>query len=503
MHFQLRLPSKTSVSRELQHVVCVKPGSIFRYSFVFAYRVSSLIITDESIKSGSSNGWVSNGSSCCGSNSTNKTSSCWMSIPCAQDFSTETSSISVLFRPQLSSTPSWQLLSRRLACARDSCGLNNGRHTNSSCFTRRFTSAGRDDCELGPGERKLRNTSDLLKEGFTDKQAARILSYLAAQKRKFNLENVQQWLLLLHTYNVQDPVLVVANHCVVLPSMAGYAKLNAPAVVHWMSSMQLSPKAISLLLAKNPMLLVLPHATVAAAAAWFSSELDWSSSMIAAKLSTTPTLFGSNPVLNLAPKMAWFNSKGLSNAKMSKVLFNTPALLNFSIARNKCQISALRASGLSETDVDNMVRKKPQILTSDIAGAITQTKLRFLTQEMGQPIHSLVNCPVFITLSLLDRIGPRWFFFSLYCQGQTFILNSQLKVTNSVFVTRLRSPSLDAECATHGQSRLQRFEVFMSKWQQNEGRAWDVKPQASSAELADSSSENGVSLNDDPDDAHQ
>lgn len=213
--------------------------------------------------------------------------------------------------------------------------------------------------------------------------------------------------------------------------------------------------------------------------------------MIANVLARSPRLFSCCLAENLTPKLEWFYAKGLSNAKMSRVIFNTPALLSITSSRNESQLFALQSMGLSGHQVSHLLKTKPQLLTMDMSGVIVQAKMQFLIEVMQKHADDMIGCPEFLTYSLHKRIGPRWFFFCLHCKGKAFKL-SQLKLTDIAFVKRLCSASLSAACSFQGQTRLQLFEEFKNQWQQGEGGVWDVRNQSKFPKLHDIHAEDGV-----------
>lgn len=42
-----------------------------------------------------------------------------------------------------------------------------------------------------------------------------------------------------------------------------------------------------------------------------------------------------------------------------------------------------------------------------VGGPNKQAKVRHMTQIMGKQVANMVACPVFLTYSLFDRVGPR------------------------------------------------------------------------------------------------
>lgn len=312
--------------------------------------------------------------------------------------------------------------------------------------------------------------------GLTDKQAARVLAYLSSQGRSFNIHNTRLWFKLLHKFRVRQPLEVISRHPIILHNRADKIGENAEVVVLWMSSMGLTPSQIAESLGCVPKLLCIPHQTAAAVAAWFSHELGWSGSMIAAMLVKYPQLFGLSVVDNLASKKAWYVEQGFSNKSLSKALFSTPSLFTCSIERNNTQFAALQALGLSKLQVSDMIQKAPTLLSLSINGPNTQAKIKFLTLVMGRQVDDMWLFRKFLTYSLFERIGPRWSFHSRHCPtSQAFHLSTELKQTDKDFAERMVSASLNAECVSRGKTCLQLFDEHRIKWQEGEGRQWNVR----------------------------
>lgn len=315
--------------------------------------------------------------------------------------------------------------------------------------------------------------SNLQQLGFEDEQAARIRSYLAAQRRLVNTENVRLWLHLLQKYKVQQPVDVVTRYPIILCSKAQSMVHNAESVVMWLASLALTSTQIGQLLSKRPMLLCIPYTTSAAVAAWLMSELGWNGSMISRTLIKHPQLFSLSVADNLAPKLAWFIHRNFSVPTMGRALYTTPALLDSSLERNNTQLSAMHALGLNEGEALGMVRKAPTLLNLNINGPVTQAKLRYITQVMGFQIKDICKHPRCLTYSLVERLGPRWSFHCAHSlAGQPFDLSSKLKLTDKDFVQCMASVSLDARCAALGISCFHFFQEEKARWQQREGREW-------------------------------
>lgn len=330
----------------------------------------------------------------------------------------------------------------------------------------------------------LNHKLQLVKEGFTEKQTVMILAWLSSRKRPFVIRNIQQWLQVLRNYGVKQPLDVMSNHLILLMARADTAHARSTAVVQWMSEHGLAQDAIAAVISQWPLILHTPLETAKAVAAWLGSELGWSDGMISDVLTRHPRLFGLSTVSNLCVKLSWFKSQGLSAAAVSRVFFNTPPLFYTTIARNEKQLAALQAMGLSKSQVSEMLRKLPHLLTRNIAGDNIQAKVRFLSEDMGRTIEELVTCSVFLTYSLINRIGPRWAFHSLYCKGQSFVLGSRLPVKDKHFADSLSSQTLDTECVSRGYDRLRLYNEFRAEWQQGEGIKWDVRKRQGTRKLS-------------------
>lgn len=315
--------------------------------------------------------------------------------------------------------------------------------------------------------------SQLVQLGFDVHQAERVLSFFCVQKRNVNIENLFHWLQLLHTLNVGQSFETAARCPSILTHRAESASRNATAIVTWMSSIGLTDTEIPQIFRTCPMLITIPQATAEQVAAWLTSDLGWSSSMVVRLMRKRPSFFAFSSVDTLRPKLVFF-SQHFSIQQISNALFIQPRLFDTTIAHNQSQVLSLQAIGLSQFQVAEMIRKMPGLLLRDIAGDVTQAKVRFLTQIIRQPVQEMLKFPAFLTLSLANRIGPRWAFHSLYSPDQPFNLNTRLSPTDINFTHRLQSPSLDAECVLTGMGRLQIFERFAAQWQEREGREWAV-----------------------------
>lgn len=269
---------------------------------------------------------------------------------------------------------------------------------------------------------------DLLQLGFTSHQADRVIAYLLSQKFSVNIKNVSMWLQLLCTLQVQESREVVFRHPVILKSRASNLTENADALLFWLSGIGLTSSKSVQLLGESPVLLCIPQATAAAVGTWFNHELRWSNSMVVTLLFKFPQLFSQSAVGNLSPKLDWFLAQGFSREKLASVFYNSPTLLSHSIQRNNTQRSALQALGLTESEVSAMIRKAPALLGLSIDSPNTQAKIRFVTHAMGRQLGEIWACPRILTYSLSERLGPRWSFYSLYCQqGQPFSSGLQIQ----------------------------------------------------------------------------
>lgn len=308
--------------------------------------------------------------------------------------------------------------------------------------------------------------------GFTVQQAHGMIASFAGQRRRLDLESIRQWLQLLQRHGVQKPTVMMSRYASLLLRKAENLDANAEAAVALMSTLGLSKTQIASVIKKRPMLLVVPHLTMAEAAAWFASEVGLSGKMIVSLFVRHPGYLGSSLGNNLMPKLSWFTSYGISKERMGKLFFGSSKLFSISITNYESQMAAMRDWGLSESHVAEMVRKSPSILARDLMAENAVAKVHFLTRDMGQPPSALLTCPTFLTLSLYKRIGPRWAFWSRHCGGKPFVLSSRLLQKEGVFLQRLSSQSLDEECATRKMSREQLFNKEMGRWQQEEGRVY-------------------------------
>lgn len=271
--------------------------------------------------------------------------------------------------------------------------------------------------------------------GFTEEQAAHTLAYSVRRKRSFPIDNVQPWLHLLHKLNVEHPVQVLSKRPVLLASRASTAEANMEGLVELLGGLGATQKQLAALLYKHPMLFNIPPTTPSAAAAWLRSKLHLSSSVIADLFTKYSELFYMS-CEDLDVTLAWFLSMGYS----------------------------------IET-----VRQKPQLLRSKLSTTVNKAKVRFLTQVMQKDVEELQTCTQFLRYSLFQNIGPRWAFHSLYCKGQPFVLSTRLNVNDAGLVQKLDSSSLDEECKVCSLTRLEVYEKFKIKWQEGEGKIWDVR----------------------------
>lgn len=269
-------------------------------------------------------------------------------------------------------------------------------------------------------------TAHLVKLGFTEEQAARVLSFFVRRKVTLNDENIQPWLMLLQKYNVEDAMHVVSQHPMILTSRASTADANADGVMTWMQTLGVTHDQRAALLGKYPVLLNVPNTTQSATSAWLGSELGWSSTLRMNVLMKVPELFGLS-CQNLDAKLAWFLANGIST---------------------------------------ELIKRKPHLLLFNMSSSINKTKIYFLTQIMKQELQACMPC---VTYSLFHRIGPRWAFHTLHCKDQPFTLSYRLDTADADFVHELGSSSFEAECATRNLTRIDVYEDFRARWQQGEG----------------------------------
>lgn len=98
-----------------------------------------------------------------------------------------------------------------------------------------------------------------------------------------------------------------------------------------------------------------------------------------------------------------------------------------------------------------------------------KAKVHFYVKVMKTSLQELAAAPVSFGYSLHQRIGPRWAFHSKYFPTQHFTLSSRLAVADKVFVQRLSSPLLDAECILHSMTRMQLFRECGATWKKESG----------------------------------
>lgn len=321
---------------------------------------------------------------------------------------------------------------------------------------------------------QLSHKSKLVELGFTEEEAARVISYHTSRKLHVNIQNVQAWLQLLHRHHVEFACQVVSKRPLILTSKAVTAAINAEGIMEWLSKLGVEPNVVPSLISEVPMLLTVRHATPAAVTEWLHTKLSWTSSTVIVALKRHPQLFGYSPHDNLDTKLAWFLSKGFSIESISKALATTPSLFNNKIEHNESQLSAMQGLGLSLPQVLKMVRQRPQLLRCGFSGLNVQTKVHFLTQVMNKSIQELLSCTPFLRYSLFNNIGPRWAFHSLYSQDQPFTLSSKLNCGEARYSRQLVSSTLDEDCISRGLTRLQVYQEFKAHWQLEEGKKWDV-----------------------------
>lgn len=309
----------------------------------------------------------------------------------------------------------------------------------------------------------------LLSAGFNDKQATRMLKYFGIL---FKLDNALQWLQIMQKLGVKQPFEAVSKRPDILEGRADRLQTRIQECVAWLSSSGLNNIQIAQVIGKWPRLLRVNPANMTAVAAWLSSELGWGPEKISEILMKSPILFGLSPSKNFTHKLCWFKSQGFTTTRLSRALFTTPALFHSTIERNKATLLALQALGLSQPEVATMVMQVPTLLNRNISGPIVQAKVRFLTEVMGKTTQDLAVCPVVLTRSLSNRIGPRWAFWARHFLGTPFTLSS-LSATDIQFAISVAScPSVLAECVGRGVTPLQYLIEFTTEWQVGDGREW-------------------------------
>lgn len=308
--------------------------------------------------------------------------------------------------------------------------------------------------KAGPQDSSI-NTSQLLQLGFTETQSARILANLHKQKLNLNVENVRQWLQLLHSLGVEKPLDTLSQQVVLMQSKADNASLRAGPLQQWMAKLGLTEVETGKLFSKYGLILKSSVANVESVEAWLGVELGWGSDVIRKALIKDPRLFGR------------------------------------SVTQCQSQLSALQALGLSRSQTGEMVRKMPVLLSHNVSNPCIQLKVRFLLEVMQLPITALVSDPNFLNRSLTLCIGPRWAFHSKHCKDARFPSTSTLSMNPTRFTDGLKSSSLDSECLSREVTRLQLFREFVIQWQQGEGKAWVGLDGTRSATLDGDSSTGG------------
>lgn len=244
----------------------------------------------------------------------------------------------------------------------EQCG---GGILRASCSFQRFHST-----ESGPDTRSNQPSrkSQLLQLGFTEEEAARVLSYYASQGLIFNRTNTQAWLELLQMLHVVHAVQVITKHPIILTNRAATAAANAEGVVGWLLSAGVTSEQQAVLLGKYPMLLTVPCATASAVTECLRIRLSWSDSTIFNVLRTFPKLFcvASN---TLNARIDWLLSKDVDINIISK-----------------------------------KARSQPQLLLRSFSSPVNSIKIRFYTTVMGKDLPEWLP---FVSYSLFQNVGPR------------------------------------------------------------------------------------------------
>lgn len=296
-----------------------------------------------------------------------------------------------------------------------------------------------------------------------------MMNFLSFYRKTFNIENVRQWLHLLRCLHVEQPATAISRCPMLLNRRVGHSTEKAQAVTQWMSTRGLTPDQIVNVIAKWPYVLMIPPTNAVAVTVWLHAELHATDAMIAALLVRCPRVFGLRPS-NLASKVSWFKLSGFSDEEARKVVFKQPAVLTCTPARNASQMSALQSFGLSQTQSKTLIVKMPSVICLDLTNGYQQAKVRFLTQEMGRSILELETCAAYLTLSLVDRIGPRWAFLKLHCPDQLQNnLSGIYRETDVQFTKVLVSASLERKCLSSGLTRVEVYHEFRAGWQRGEG----------------------------------
>lgn len=179
-------------------------------------------------------------------------------------------------------------------------------------------------------------------EGFTEPQAAKIASHFLSEGRNLNIENTRQWLALLRRCHVDEPTLVYTGRVVLMKQLAVNTAENAAGVVAWMAGFGLTNKQIGRCVTKQPALLSTSLANITAVQEWIESDLGLGRDRVVLMLIRGPGLFGQKPGHTLTPKLLWFQSLGFSQDFISRLLCNTPRVLDHSIEHYQATLSALQ-----------------------------------------------------------------------------------------------------------------------------------------------------------------
>lgn len=315
----------------------------------------------------------------------------------------------------------------------------------------------------------------LLDEGFTGEEAAKIESRSIGMDSDNKIANVRLWMEMRVNPHVVQPTEVSAKQFIVMKNLAEMsADDDAASIVQWMLSLHLQPDEVAKIIARFPPHLNTLAANMLSVDAWLRTELDFNDGMISTALGKYPRFFTFR-LSSLALRVAWFRSKGFSQALIRRIFTTHYGLLATTVQHYDSQLLVLQALGLSEDQAVALVVKTPTVLSLELSCENQQAKLRFLTQVMGKSILELEMCSGFLTYSM-ERIATRWAFFNLHCSDQPQLkLGQLLQMADAKFTdgpALCSSLSLRHECNSGGLARLEVFHKFVSQWKEGEGRIW-------------------------------
>lgn len=151
-----------------------------------------------------------------------------------------------------------------------------------------------------------------------------------------------------------------------------------------------------------------------------------------------PQLLTLNVERKLQPAIEILGSVGITGSNLARVLVTQPSLLrrrlganieycrklgldakpgviarllvtcpNFSEDGCKARMSYLESTGLTKEQVVTMIIKNPAWLSFNVESSLS-LKVNYLVNVMGRSVQELVTASTFLTMSLENRIMPRW-----------------------------------------------------------------------------------------------